>query len=139
MDPIPTPIPTPWYSKWYIKAIVILLVFIFIYIKIRPYIYHLLDTVETIRKLLNTVISFTKNVTEDVVDETSIGTKLVINKLSKPVPEPDESTNQTKTKGPGYCFVGEWKGIRSCVKVDKTPCSTQVYSTKQQCVNPELR
>ena len=139
MDPIPTPIPTPWYSKWYIKAIVILLVFIFIYIKIRPYIYHLLDTVETIRKLLNTVISFTKNVTEDVVDETSIGTKLVINKLSKPVPEPDESMNQSKAKGPGYCFVGEWKGIRSCVKVDKTPCSTQVYSTKQQCVNPELR
>ena len=105
--------------------------------KLRPYIYHLLDTVETIRSLLNTVLSFSKNLSEDVIDETSIGTKLVINKLSKPVPEPDESTNQSKSKG--YCFVGEWKGVRSCVKVDNTPCSGQVYSTKQQCVNPELR
>ena len=97
-----------------------------------------MDTVETIRSLLNTVLSFSKNLSEDVVDETSIGTKLIINKLSKPLPEPDESTNQTKNKS-GYCLVGEWKGIRSCVKVDKTPCTTQVYSTKQQCVNPELR
>jgi len=125
----------PWYTKWYIKVFVIALVIIFIYIKIRPYIYHLLDTIETIRSLINMVLSFTENVSKTVVDETAIGSKLVVNKLSKPLPEPDESTNQSK----GYCFVGEWKGIRSCVKVDNTPCSTQVYSTKQQCVNPELR
>lgn len=134
MDVVPV---TPWYSKWYIKLIVVIVVVIFIYIKVRPYIYHLLDTVETIRSLLNTVLSFSKNISEDVVDETSIGTKLVINKLSKPAPEPDESVNQSKSKG--YCFVGEWKGVRSCVKVDKTPCPTQVYSTEQQCVHPELR
>ena len=128
--------PTPWYSKWYMKATVLILIGIFIYIKLKPYIYHLLDTVETIRMLLNTILSFSKNITEDVVDETAIGTKLVINKLSKPIPEPDESANQSKS---GYCFVGEWKGIRSCVKVDNSSCSSQVYSTEQQCVNPELR
>jgi len=130
------PVPTPWYSKWYMKAIVLALIGIFIYIKLKPHIYHVLDTVETIRMLLDTVISFSKNVAEDVVDETSIGTKLVVNKLSKPIPEPDESVNQSKS---GYCFVGEWKGIRSCVKVNNTPCSSEIYSTKQQCVNPELR
>jgi len=127
-----TPEIAPWYTTWYVKATVILLIVILIYIKIRPYIYHLLDTIETIRSLINMILSFTENVSSSVVDETAIGSKLVVNKLSKP-PEPDES-NQV-----GYCFVGEWKGIRSCVKVDNTPCSTQVYSTKNQCVNPELR
>jgi hypothetical protein len=122
----------PWYTSWYVKTTVIVVVVIFIYIKVKPYIYHLLDTIETIRSLINMVLSFSENVTKTAVDETAIGSKLIVNKLSKPIPEPSESK-------PGYCFVGEWKGIRSCVKVDNTPCSTQIYSTKQQCVNPTLR
>jgi hypothetical protein len=85
--------------------------------------------------MINLTLAFTENVSKKAVDQTSVGAKLVVNKLSKPLPEPDESINQSK----GYCFVGEWKGVRSCVKVDKTPCATQLYSTEQQCVNPALR
>lgn len=124
--------------KWYAKLILILIVFIFIYIKVKPYISQLLDVIETIRQLLNMVISFAGDVSKDVVDETSVGSKVIVNKLSKPVPEPDESINQSKGETKGYCFVGEWKGVRSCVKVNGE-CPTEVYSTKQQCVNPELR
>jgi hypothetical protein len=127
----------PWYSKWQIKVLVVVIILIFIYLKVRPYIYHLLDVIETIRKLLNMILSFSENVTSKAVDETSVGAKLVVNKLSKPAPKPDDSVNQSNAKG--YCFVGEWKGVRSCARVDKTPCATQVYSTEQQCVNPELR
>jgi hypothetical protein len=122
----------PWYTSWYMKTTIVVIVVVFIYIKIRPYIYHLLDTIETIRSLINMVLSFSENVTKTAVDETAIGSKLIVNKLSKPVPEPSEG----KT---GYCFVGEWKGVRSCVKVDNTPCSTQIYSTNKMCVNPTLR
>ena len=123
---------TNW--SWYLKLFLLLIVGIFIYIKIRPYIYHLLDTIETIRQLLNMVLSFSDNVAKNVVDETAIGSKVIVNKLSKPIPEPDESINQSK----GYCYIGEWKGVRSCVKVDRG-CPDEVYSTMQQCVNPELR
>ena len=133
MDIVPPP--TPWYSNGYVKLLVIGLVLFFIYIRVRPYIVHLLDVIETIRQMINMTLAFTENVSKKAVDQTSVGAKLVVNKLSKPLPEPDESINQSK----GYCFVGEWKGVRSCVKVDKTPCATQLYSTKQQCVNPELR
>lgn len=122
----------PWYTTWYVKGIVITVVVVFIYIKIRPYIYHVLDTIETIRSLINMILSFSENVSKTVVDETSIGSKLIVNKLSKPIPEPSEGKS-------GYCLVGEWKGVRSCVKVDNTPCSSQLYSTQQQCVNPSLR
>lgn len=136
MDIEPPQPQIPWYSNGYIKLLVVGLICLFIYLRVRPYIYHLLEVIETIRQMINMMLSFTENVSKKVVDETSVGAKLAVNKLSKPIPEPDESVNQSKG---GYCFVGEWKGVRSCVRVDNTPCSTQVYSTKQQCVNPELR
>jgi hypothetical protein len=133
MDSMNVP-PTPWYSSGYLKLLVIALVVVFIYIRVKPYIVQLIDVIETIRQLINMTLAFTENVSTKAVDQTSIGAKLVVNKLSKPLPQPDESVNQK-----GYCYVGEWKGVRSCVKVDRTPCSTQLYSTEQQCVNPELR
>ena len=125
----------PWYSSGYLKLLAIGMVILFIYIRVKPYIFHILDVIETIRQMINMTLAFTENVTKKTVDQTSVGAKLVVNKLSKPLPQPDDSVNQSS----GYCFIGEWKGIRSCVKVDRTPCSTQLYSTEQQCVNPELR
>lgn len=132
MDMVSTP---PWYSSGYLKLLAIGMVILFIYIRVKPYIFHILDVIETIRQMINMTLAFTENVTKKTVDQTSVGAKLVVNKLSKPLPQPDDSVNQSS----GYCFIGEWKGIRSCVKVDRTPCSTQLYSTEQQCVNPELR
>jgi hypothetical protein len=79
------------------------------------------------------------------VDETSIGSKTVVNKITRkpkrrPVktPVPDESSSSIQKAG--YCYIGEWKGVRSCLKVDEnTPCESQVYSTEELCVNPTLR
>jgi hypothetical protein len=73
------------------------------------------------------------------------GSNTVVAKTPTPptkTPDPDESTSsiQSSSLDSGYCYVGEWKGVRSCVKVDKTtPCKTQLYSTQELCVNPTLR
>lgn len=135
MDQQINPMPQSTGIPWYIKAMIMLVVFIFIYIKAQPYIYHVLDLIETIRSFFDLIIKFSSKTATNAVDETSIGTKLVVNKIAKPIPKPDYSRNKS-----GFCYVGEYKGVRSCVKVDKkNTCESKVYSTEQQCVNPELR
>ena len=116
----------------YLQIFVLLAIFFFLYLKIRPHLSFIITLIEFIRKVINLSLTVTKNVSETVVDETAIGSKLIIHKLSKPIP--DESR-----PAKGYCFLGEWKNVRSCVKVDETPCKTQTYSTMEQCVNPKLR
>ena len=56
--------------------------------------------------------------------------------------EPDVDTIKVHTSGKsGYCNVGSWKGIRSCVKVNSaSECiSGDIFPTKDICVNPNLR
>lgn len=118
----------------YLQLFLILAVIIFIYINVRPHLSMILFVIEIIRSLLVNSLTLTKNVSEQVVDDTSIGAKLVVNKIKNPMPEESKPSKPSK----GYCYVGEWKGVRSCVKVN-SQCSTQVYSTMQQCVNPQLR
>jgi hypothetical protein len=135
MDQPINPIPQSTGIPWYVKAIIIMVVLIFVYTKARPYIYHVLDLIETIRNFFELIIKFSSKTATNAVDETSIGTKLVVNKIAKPIPKADYSRNKS-----GFCYVGEYKGVRSCVKIDnKTPCESKIYSTEQQCVNPELR
>jgi len=126
---------TPWYSSVYLKLAILLLLGIFIYIRVLPHIYYMLDMIQSIRQLMNMTTSLTEPDNEP--DKTK---KLVVNKSSKPVPKPDESEHQSVSQSKnGYCFIGEWKGVRSCVRVDQSPCATQVYSTEELCVNPTLR
>jgi len=111
----------------WIELVLLVCVVIFLYIKVKPYLHHFVDLIELIRKVFNKGLS----TAETVVDQTSIGSKLVVNEIAKPYVH--------ETNGTGYCYLGEWEGIRSCTKVDHSPCPTQIYSTYQQCVNPELR
>jgi len=41
----------------------------------------------------------------------------------------------------GYCYIGSWQGIRSCIEVKKAKecMSGQLFPTRAICVNPELR
>jgi hypothetical protein len=132
-------------NNGYIIAISICIIIGILYYWLSPYFYKLIEFIETIRSLLDLLISFSSSVSKNVVDETSIGTKTVINKLSRPTkqkktPVPDDTTSNVQSSTNGqYCYVGEWKGIRSCVKVDKSPCKGQLYSTQELCVNPNLR
>jgi len=59
-------------------------------------------------------------------------------------PEPDESNSivqQGNLGKKGYCYVGNWNGLRSCVKVsDSDEClSNMIYKSDAICRNPELR
>jgi len=110
----------------WIELLLLVCVGVFLYIKVKPYLHHLVDLIEVIRKIFNKGIS----TAETVVDQTSIGSKLIVNQAAKPYVH--------KSEEKGYCYLGEWDGVRTCTTSDKE-CPTKVYSTYQQCVNPELR
>jgi len=133
-------------NNGYIIAISICIVIGLVYYFVSPYFSKIVEFIEFIRSSIDMLISVSAALSKNVVDETSIGSKTVVNKLTRhpkrrPVktPVPDESSSSIQKKS-GYCYIGEWKGVRSCLKVDKnTPCETQVYSTEELCVNPTLR
>jgi hypothetical protein len=41
----------------------------------------------------------------------------------------------------GYCYIGSWQGIRSCIEVKKAKecMSGQLFPTRAICVDPKLR
>jgi hypothetical protein len=137
----------PSQSNGYIIAVVICIVIGILYYWLSPYFYMVMEYIDMIRSLLDLMISFTSNVGENVVDETAKGAETVVKTVSKPpkekkAPAPDDSSSSVQTTSASsgqYCYVGEWKGIRSCVKVGKSSCKGQTYSTEELCVNPNLR
>lgn len=61
-----------------------------------------------------------------------------------PAPRADDSTSVTQkhqTGKAGYCYIGEDRGFRSCVKVEASDkcMSGEVFSRHDICVNPTLR
>ena len=137
----------PSQSNGYIIALSICIVVGLLYYWLSPYFYKLVEFIETLRSLMDLMISFSSAVGTSVVDETAEGSKTVINKLSrspkeKSAPKPDDSSSNVQSSPSSnsqYCYVGEWKGIRSCVKVGKSSCKGPTYSTEELCVNPNLR
>jgi len=134
-------------SNGYMIAIIICIVIGVLYYFLSPFFYKLIEYIETIRSLIDLMISFSSNVGESVVDETAKGAETVLKTAPKPKekkpPAPDDSSSSVQsspTSGGGqYCYVGEWKGVRSCAKVGKSSCKGQTYSTEELCVNPNLR
>lgn len=77
---------------------------------------------------------------EDIdIDLHKLNTKL-IKKPKVHIPEPDDTTNNIKKKS-GYCYIGEDRGFRSCVKVSEhdTCMSGDIFPTRDICINPNLR
>ena len=57
-------------------------------------------------------------------------------------PDMFDGVSQENNKGAGgYCSVGSYKGIRSCIMVeDSTKClSGEIFPSKEICINPSLR
>ena len=134
-------------SKGYVIAVIICIVIGILYYWLSPYFYKLVEYIDTMRSMIDLILSFSSNVGESVVDETSEGAKTIVKSVSKPkekkAPAPDDSSSSVQsspTSANGqYCYVGEWKGIRSCAKVGKSSCKGKTYSTEELCVNPNLR
>jgi hypothetical protein len=161
MDQQPAPFSQPEPSSWngYLIAIVICIIVGALYYFISPHyqtIVDYIDTMKSVSEMLYTLASVfyttdkeptqEKQPIEPTLEQTAVSN--VKSQATAPkeknitqTPKPDDSTSNIQGLGTaGYCYVGEWKGIRSCVKVDKTtPCKTQKYSTEELCVNPTLR
>jgi len=61
------------------------------------------------------------------------------------IPKPDDATsslqmNKPKSKA-GYCYIGEDRGFRSCIKVEEGDVcmSGDIFPTHAVCINPNLR
>jgi hypothetical protein len=60
----------------------------------------------------------------------------------KQPPQPDDATSRTQRTGKsGYCYIGEDRGFRSCIKVgeEDTCMSGDIFPTHAICINPRLR
>lgn len=78
------------------------------------------------------------------IDKNEISAVNVANKKIYPLPEPDDATSSTqrnqKSKA-GYCYIGEDRGFRSCIKVGEgDKCmSGDIFPSEEICMNPTLR
>ena len=65
--------------------------------------------------------------------------------VNNKVPKPDDATSSTQSSKiankSGYCYIGEDRGFRSCIKVKAGDrcMSEDIYPTEAVCVNPNLR
>lgn len=60
------------------------------------------------------------------------------------IPLPDDATSSTQRSGSnksGYCYIGEDRGFRSCIRVNENDVcmSGDIFPSKDICVNPSLR
>ena len=74
----------------------------------------------------------------------AINTSSSSKKKNTSIPEPDDATSRTqssKASKSGYCYIGEDRGFRSCIKVnDPNRCmSGEIFPTRDICINPTLR
>lgn len=65
------------------------------------------------------------------------------NKRKTRGPSPDDAGSRTQGKvgKTGYCYIGEDRGFRSCIRVDADDecMSGDIFPTKELCINPTLR
>ena len=60
-------------------------------------------------------------------------------------PQPDDAGSRTQSNKAlgksGYCYIGEDRGFRSCIKVSESDVcmSGDIFPTRAVCVNPKLR
>lgn len=90
-----------------------------------------------------------KGVQFNRIDDTSKSTQdaldNAIKKQQSSAPEPDDSSSSTQREAgahkAGYCYIGEDRGFRSCLKVNEgDQCmSGDIFPSMDICVNPNLR
>lgn len=101
------------------------------------------DAVTLMEKAVGADVQFNR------IDDNDTSTQDALNKAVKKqksnIPEPDDagSTTQQSKAMPksGYCYIGEDRGFRSCIKVNEgDKCmSGDIFPSKQICINPSLR
>ena len=72
------------------------------------------------------------------------GLQRALSHAKKESPQPDDATSRTQRQNSGksgYCYIGEDRGFRSCIKVgeEDTCMSGDIFPTQAICINPRLR
>lgn len=65
--------------------------------------------------------------------------KLFKKKTPPPPPVEVKNTPTPLSTEAGFCYVGEWQNVRSCVEVAGGCESKQVFPTHELCQYPQLR
>jgi len=166
LPPPTTPSEKPFYRTW-IGIFVIVIVLALLGVNIFLYLAKGTDTLAQVSKrILGMVGGITKNILSESakgVEETAkkVDTTLVKvadaipppsqppSNISQPsakkdqVPEPMDSEMLAgySTTGPGYCFIGEEQGYRTCAEVGPNDIcmSGNIFPTSDICMNPTLR
>ena len=82
------------------------------------------------------------NRVDDRTTSTNVALASAVKQQERSEPEPDEagsSTQQSRSlPKSGYCYIGEDRGFRSCVKVNQADhcMSGDIFPSKDICVNP---
>ena len=79
---------------------------------------------------------------QDQAQSSNAGLQRALSHAKKQPPQPDDATSRTQRTGKsGYCYIGEDRGFRSCIKVgeDDTCMSGDIFPTHAICINPRLR
>ena len=85
------------------------------------------------------------NRVDDPSKSTQAALDSAVSKLQASVPEPDDSSSATQREAgalkAGYCYIGEDRGFRSCLKVGEGDIcmSGDIFPSMDICVNPNLR
>lgn len=80
----------------------------------------------------------------EISENNILSTGLANLKKMAPIPSPDDATSVMQSGGrskSGYCYIGEDRGFRSCIKVgENDQCmSGDIFPTMDICINPNLR
>lgn len=76
------------------------------------------------------------------VETESSSLETALSHAKKKSPQPDDATSRIQRTGKsGYCYIGEDRGFRSCIKVGEqdTCMSGDIFPTHAICINPRLR
>ena len=94
---------------------------------------------------LNKNINARKNPRNKIDDNSaSVGRAIRHARKQKPSPSADETgslTQNNKRLKSGFCYIGEDRGVRSCVKVNQSDMcmSGDIFPSHALCLNPNLR
>ena len=124
------------FFSWKWALVVIALSILYWYV--RPYIL----SVNAMLKGLNDMLDTSAEVIIPDEEEAPKKEKQKQKEKKKPTPEPDETTSNVQGGSQsGFCLAGEWKGVRSCVKLrpGQGCVSGQLFPTQETCANPSLR
>ena len=138
-------------SYFFVKCIVIVLILGFFLYEFRQPLQDISSFLSSLRQIIVTLMSSsipqktettktTEKISEKISENISenISKKIAQTPKYKPIPQPTIPDTQTPKR---YCYVGNWKGVRTCYKLtNQVECaSQQLYDTEEHCEHPELR